>query len=77
MMGISLGRITKLEEHAFFVLFIGILLIMFWHAIWELLNEVTEYLHTKRGLKKWQIYMLSLLIVLLMIGIFPQILEKL
>lgn len=77
MLGISLGRITKLEEHAFFVLFIGILLIMFWHAVWELLNEITDYLHTKRGLKKWKVYMISLLFVLLMIGIFPQILQKL
>jgi len=77
MMGISLGRITKIEEHAFFILFIGVLLIMFWHAIWELLNEMTDYLHTKQGLKKWKVYVLSLLFVLLMIGIFPQILQKL
>jgi hypothetical protein len=77
MLGISLGRTAKVEEHAFFILFIGILLIIFWHAVWELLNELTEYLHTKWGVKKWKIYTLSLLMVILMIGIFPQILEKL
>jgi hypothetical protein len=73
----SLGRTIRLEEHAFFILFIALVLMIFWHAVWELLGELTDYLHEKYGVKKVYIYMLSLLGVMLLIGIFPQILEKL
>ena len=73
----SLSRNIKLEEHAFFILFIALVLMVFWHAVWELLGELTDYLHEKYGMKKVHIYVLSLLGVLLLIGIFPQILEKL
>lgn len=72
----SLGRTIRLEEHAFFILFIAIILMIFWHAVWELLGELTNYLHEKYGFKKVYIYGVSLLGVILLIGIFPQILEK-
>ena len=72
----SLSRNIKLEEHAFFILFIAVILMVFWHAVWELLGELTDYLHKKYGMKKVHIYMLSLLSVVLLIGVFPQILEK-
>lgn len=72
----SLSRTIKLEEHAFFILFIAVILMVFWHAVWELLGELTNYLHEKYGMKKTHVYMISLLGVLLLIGIFPQILEK-
>ena len=72
----SLGRTIRLEEHAFFILFIAIILMIFWHAVWELLGELTNYLHEKYGFKKVYIYAVSLLGVILLIGIFPQILEK-
>jgi hypothetical protein len=49
---------------------------IFWHAVWELLGELTEYLHEKYGFKKAYIYIVSLLGVMLLIGIFPQILDK-
>lgn len=72
----SLSRNIKLEEHAFFILFIAVILMVFWHAVWELLGELTDYLHKKYGMKKVHIYMISLLCVTLLIGVFPQILEK-
>lgn len=73
MFGVTLGRT---EEHAFFILFIAVVLIIFWYAVWELLTELTNHINTRHGIEKWKIYTLSLTGVLLLIGIFPQILKK-
>ena len=75
-MGIGLSGTYKLEEHAFFILFVAIILMVFWHAVWELLGELTDYIHKRYGVKKRDIYIISLLIVMLLVGIFPQILQK-
>jgi hypothetical protein len=72
----GLSRTIHLEEHAFFVLFIAFIVVLFWHALWELSNEFVNYLHEKYGVKKSHVYMIYLLIVILLIGIFPQVLEK-
>ena len=72
-----LSRNIQLEEHAFFVIFIAVVLMVFWHAVWELLGEFTDYLNKVYGIKKRDVYLISLLLVILLIGIFPQILEKL
>ena len=73
----TLSRTIKLEEHAFFILFIAFVLMVFWHAVWELLGELTDHLNKTYGIKKRDVYLISLLLVMLLIGIFPQILEKL
>jgi len=70
----SLGEI---EEHSFFILFVAFILIVFWHSIWELLSEITNHLHARYRIEKWKLYTGSLLCVMIVIGIFPQILEKL
>ena len=67
---------VKMEEHAFFILFIAFIVVLFWHAVWELSNEFVEHLHEKYGIKKVHVYVLYLLIVILVIGMFPQVLEK-
>jgi len=67
----------RLEEHAVFILFITLLLIIFWHAVWELLTEFAEELNKRYGIKKRNIYIISVLGVVSLIGIFPQILERL
>jgi len=66
----------KMEEHAFFILFIAFIIVLFWHAVWELLNELVDYLHQKYGMKKTYVYIIYLMIVILIIGLFPQVLEK-
>ena len=76
-MRVSLSRGMRLEEHAAFILFITLLLIIFWHAVWELLTEFTEELSKRYGIKKRNIYIVSVLGVVSLIGIFPQILERL
>jgi hypothetical protein len=74
MAGESLGRI---EEHAFFIVFVAFILIIFWHGVWELLTEFTLYIHLRYGIPKWKIYVFSIMFVLLIIGICPQVLDKL
>ena len=70
----SLGR---MEDHAFFIVFMGIILVIFWHGVWELLNEIMNHIHTRHGIEKWKLYVGSILAVVLLIGLFPQILERL
>lgn len=72
----SLSTDINLEEHAFFIVFISLILILFWHAVWGLLDEFTEVLNKKYGIKKITISVVFLLIVLLFIGIYPKILQN-
>jgi succinate dehydrogenase hydrophobic anchor subunit len=69
----SLG---DMENHAFFVLFVGFVLIVFWHAIWELLTELTDTIYKRHGVAKWKVYVGSLIFVILFIGVYPEILDK-
>jgi hypothetical protein len=73
MMPPSLGR---LEEHAFFILFTGFILVIFWFGSWALLEELVEHIHKVHKMEKWKIHILMILLVIVMIGFFPQILEK-
>jgi hypothetical protein len=73
MFGGSLGRI---EEHAFFIIFVAFILIVFWYAVWELLTEFIDTIHKQYGIKKWKIHMLALIGVFFIIGGCPQILKK-
>jgi hypothetical protein len=75
-MGSTLSTTLRLEEHAFFILFIALVLIVWWYAVWGLLDEFTIYLHKKYGIQKRNIYAVFLLVIVLLIGIFPQILKK-
>jgi hypothetical protein len=68
--------LSNIEEHAFFILFLGFVLILFWHAVWELLTELTDLIHRRHGIPKWKMYVGSLIFVILVIGLYPQILEK-
>ena len=70
----SLGR---LEGHALSVLFMAFILVMFWHAIWGLADNLENYLERTYGLKKVFFDSLTILIVVLIIGMYPEILEKL
>jgi len=74
MMSPSLGRF---EEHALFILFTGLMIVIFWYGAWSLLDEVFQHLHRRYGIAKWKISVLFVLFVIFMIGFFPQILQKL
>jgi len=53
------------------------ILIMLWHAIWGVADYVEEYLQEQYRIKKVNINLITMLIVVLIIGIYPEILEKL
>ena len=53
------------------------ILVMFWHAIWGLADNLENYLERTYGLKKVFFDSLTILIVVLIIGMYPEILEKL
>ena len=72
----ALRTLGDIEKHAFFILFISFIIILFWHAVWELLTELTDSIHQRYGIKKWKIYSIYLLIILLIIGVYPRMLEK-
>ena len=65
-----------MEEHAFFILFIAFIIVVFWYAVWELLDEFVEYLNRKYGVKNTHTNIVILLLVILIIGFFPQVLNK-
>jgi succinate dehydrogenase hydrophobic anchor subunit len=67
----------RLEEHAFFILFMAFILIMLWHGIWGLADSLEHYLHERYGFKKVYFNVITVFSVVLIIGLYPQILEKL
>ena len=70
----SLGQ---LEEHAYFVLFMAFILVLFWHGVWGLTDNLEQYLQNKYGIKKVYFNAATIMLVVLIIGLFPKILEKL
>jgi succinate dehydrogenase hydrophobic anchor subunit len=67
----------RLEHNAFFVLFMAVILIMLWHGIWGLTDNLEQYLHARYGLKKSYFHIITIIIVVLIIGVFPKILDRL
>lgn len=70
----SLGQ---LEEHAFFVLFMAFILVLFWHGVWGLTDNLEHYLIDRYGMRKEYFNAATIMLVVLIIGLFPKILEKL
>ena len=70
----SLG---KLEEDAFSVMLIAIIVIMMWRATWGITDSIEEYLYTQYGLKKLYFNIGTIMLVILIIGLNPEILKKL
>jgi len=60
-----------------FVLFMAFILIMLWHGIWGLADNLEHYLHMRYGLKKPYFNIMTICAVVLIIGLYPQILDKL
>ena len=75
MIGSSLSRVRQ-EEHAIFILFIAVVIMIFWHSVWELLSDFTSYIEKKYGYVKWKIHAAFLVFILILILIFPQILSR-
>jgi hypothetical protein len=68
--------LSNLEEHMFYILFVGILVVIFWFCVWELVTELAEHIHYRYYIPKWKIYISGLIIIILFMELFPQILKK-
>ena len=53
------------------------ILVLFWHGVWGLADNVEHYLQNKYGVKKIYFNAATIILVVLIIGLFPKILEKL
>jgi succinate dehydrogenase hydrophobic anchor subunit len=71
-----LKSLGQLEEHAFFVLFIAFVIVLFWHGIWGLADTAEQYAINRLHVKKTVFNVGTIILVLLIIALFPQILLK-
>lgn len=70
----SLGQ---LEQGETYIIFMVLIIVLLWHGVWGLVEDLETYLQTYYGIKKVYLNLLSILLAILVIGIFPKILEKL
>ena len=70
----SLGQ---LEEHAYYILFMAFILIIFWHAVWGVTDTIQEYVEKHYNIKPIYFHIGTTGIVVLIIGLHPEILDKL
>ncbi len=65
-----------MADSTIYLLFVSFLVIVFWHAAWELVTEFVSYIEQKYNIKKWKIYVTLLVGVILLIEYHPTFLEK-
>ena len=70
----SLGQ---LEEHAAYIMFMATIAIFYTHAVWGLADMFEEHIQTNHNIKKIHFHIFTLIVVILIIGMFPRILQKL
>ncbi len=58
-----------------FVIVVGFFIILYWYALWGILDEMTAGLHEEYGFKKLHIYGALLVSVLLFILMYPPFLQ--
>ena len=72
-----LKSLGQLEQGDTYIIFMVLIIVLLWHGVWGLVECLETYLHTHYGIKKVYLNLLSILLAILVIGIFPQILKKL
>jgi len=70
----SLGQ---LEKHAFFIMFMATILVMFWHGVWGIADMLGEHIEKNHNIRKLHFHIVTIFLVILIIGLFPKILDKL
>lgn len=71
-----LKSLGQLEAHAFFVLFTAFILVLFWHATWGIVDIAEHYALEKFQVKKLTFNVATIMIVVILIGLFPRMLLK-
>ena len=69
----SLGQ---LEAHAFFVLFVAFVIVLFWHATWGIADIAEHYVVDELHVKKLTFNVATIMLVVIIIGLFPKMLLK-
>ncbi len=59
------------ETLGHFVIVLGFFIILYWYALWGILDEVTATLHTEYGVSKLSIYGVTLAGVILFMMVYP------
>jgi succinate dehydrogenase hydrophobic anchor subunit len=70
----SLGQ---LEKHAYFILFMATILVLFWHGVWGIADMLGDHIEHNHNIRKLHYHIATIFLVVLIIGLFPKILEKL
>jgi hypothetical protein len=73
----NLKLFMNLERHAFYIVILSLIGILWYVAIWGLFEDSVEYLHTKYKISRRSIYISVVSAILLFILIHPQILYTL
>lgn len=68
--------IVALEEHALFIVFVSVLLVLMWFSMWGLLDEFVDWAEERYQQPKARIYGGILLGVVLLILLFPESLQR-
>jgi hypothetical protein len=58
-----------------FVIVVGFFIILYWYALWGILDEMTEVLNEEYGYKKLHVYGALLVSVIAFILIYPPFLQ--
>jgi len=69
----SLGRS---EERAHIILFMGFIIVLFWHGVWGMADELEVNTREVYGHPKIYFNLVTIAFVVIMIWIFPRILYK-
>jgi hypothetical protein len=72
-----LKSLGQLEQGEAYIIFMVLIIVLLWHGVWGLVEDLETYLQAHYGIKKVYLNLLSILLAILVIGIFPKILEKL
>ena len=72
-----LKSLGQLEQGEAYIIFMVLIIVLLWHGVWGLVEDLETYLQAHYGIKKVYLNLLSILLAILVIGIFPQILKKL
>ena len=51
-------------------------MIVYWQAVWEIIADFVASIEHKYGIKKWKVYALILMAVIVVIEFHPKFLEK-
>jgi len=73
----SLSSLGRIEEEAHIVLSMLIIVVLLWHGVWGMADEIEVNVKEAYGIPKLHFNMLTILLVLLIISLFPKILHML